>query len=65
MSPQTRSFGDKTFNAIGYGGMGLSIAYGAVGTDEERLKVQTSMFFSVMVRHVVDLPYITDFGCRL
>ena len=39
MSPQTRSFGDKTFNAIGYGGMGLSIAYGAVGTDEERLKV--------------------------
>ena len=39
MSFQTRSFGDKTFNAIGYGGMGLSIAYGAVGTDEERLKV--------------------------
>ena len=41
MSFQTRSFGDKTFNAIGYGGMGLSIAYGAVGTDEERLKVTT------------------------
>lgn len=39
MSPQTRSLGDKTFNAIGYGGMGLSIAYGSVGTDEERLKV--------------------------
>ena len=39
MSFQTRSFGDKTFNAIGYGGMGLSIAYGTVGTDEERLKV--------------------------
>ena len=39
MSFQTRSFGDKTFNAIGYGGMGLSIAYGTAGTDEERLKV--------------------------
>ena len=39
MSFQTRSFGDRTFNAIGYGTMGLSIAYGSVGTDEERLKV--------------------------
>jgi len=39
MSFQTRSFGDKTFNAIGYGVMGLSIGYGTVGTDEERLKV--------------------------
>ena len=42
MSSQTRVFGDKTFNAIGYGGMGLSSAYGAVGTDEERLKVVNS-----------------------
>ena len=39
MSAQTRVFGNKTFNAIGYGGMGLSMAYGSVGTDEERLKV--------------------------
>jgi len=39
MSSQTRDFGGKTFNAVGYGGMGLSIAYGTVGTDEERLKV--------------------------
>ena len=39
MSSQTRTFGGKTFNAIGYGGMGLSIAYGPAGTDEERLKV--------------------------
>ena len=39
MSAQTRVFGDKTFNAIGYGGMGLSIGYGSVGPDEERLKV--------------------------
>ena len=40
MSSQVQVFGDKTFNAIGYGGMGLSIAYGAVGTDEDRLKVR-------------------------
>ena len=33
------SLGDKTFNAIGYGGMGLSVAYRTVGADEERLKV--------------------------
>ena len=33
------SFGDKTFNAIGYGGMGLSVAHGTVGADEERSKV--------------------------
>ena len=39
MTFQTRSFGDKTFNAVGYGVMGLSFAYGTVGTDEERLKV--------------------------
>jgi len=39
MSAQTRVFGDKTSNAIGYGGMGLSIGYGSVGTEEERLKV--------------------------
>ena len=39
MSFQTRSFGDRTFNAIGYGCMGLSIAYSTTGTDEERLKV--------------------------
>ena len=39
MSSQTRVFGDRTFNAIGYGGMGLSMAYGSVGTDEERFKV--------------------------
>ena len=36
---QTRVFGDKAFNAIGYGGMSFSIAYGSVATGEERLKV--------------------------
>ena len=55
MSPQTRTFGDKTFNAIGYGGMGLSIAYGSIGTDEERLKV---VFTSSVVAMTVDpSPY--------
>jgi len=46
MSSKTRSLGGKTFNAIGYGGMGLSIAYGAVGTDEERLKVLDAVYES-------------------
>jgi hypothetical protein len=36
---QTRNFRDKTFNAIGYTGMSLSIAYGSVGMGEELLKV--------------------------
>ena len=45
MSSQTRTIGDKTFNAIGYGSMGLSIAYGPVGTDEERLKVHNLYIF--------------------
>lgn len=39
MSPQTRVIGGRTFSAIGYGGMGLSISYGTAGTDEERFKV--------------------------
>lgn len=39
MSAQIRVFGGKTVSAIGYGGMGLSVCYGPVGTDEERLKV--------------------------
>ena len=44
MTSQVRVLGDKTFNAIGYGGMGLSMYYGAVGTDEERLKVRRIHF---------------------
>jgi hypothetical protein len=32
-------FGDKASNAIGYGGMSFSIAYGSVATGEEQLKV--------------------------
>jgi len=46
MSFQTRVFGDKTFNAIGYGCMGLSTAYGSVGTDEERLKILDAVYES-------------------
>ncbi|KAF9641937.1 Aldo/keto reductase [Thelephora ganbajun] len=46
MSFQTRAFGDKSFNTIGYGGMGLSITYGSVGTDEERLKVLDAVYNS-------------------
>ncbi|KAF9643230.1 Aldo/keto reductase [Thelephora ganbajun] len=46
MSFQTRAFGDKSFNAIRYGGMGLSITYGLVGMDEERLKVLDAVYNS-------------------
>ncbi|KAF9644449.1 Aldo/keto reductase [Thelephora ganbajun] len=46
MTFQTRVFGDKSFNAIGYGGMGLSVIYGSVGTDEERLKVLDAVYES-------------------
>lgn len=46
MSSQIRTLGDRTFNAVGYGGMGLSVAYGSVGTDEERLKVLDAVYAS-------------------
>ena len=46
MSSQTRTLCDRTFNAIGYGAMGLSIAYGSVGTDEERLKILDAVYES-------------------
>ncbi|KAJ7658264.1 NADP-dependent oxidoreductase domain-containing protein [Mycena polygramma] len=35
----TRKIGDSTFPGVGFGGMGLSSAYGAVESDEERFKV--------------------------
>jgi hypothetical protein len=39
ISVRTRVFRDKTLNAIGYGDIRLSIAYGSLGADGERLKV--------------------------
>ncbi|KAJ6516561.1 NADP-dependent oxidoreductase domain-containing protein [Mycena vitilis] len=40
MSPiPRRKLGDASVAAIGFGVMGISSAYGAIGTDEERLKV--------------------------
>ena len=62
MSAQTRVFGDKTFNAIGYGGMGLSIGYGSVGTDEERLKV---VVISSRGGGWLTYNFITGSGCCL
>jgi len=62
MSAQTRVFGDKTFNAIGYGGMGLSLGYGSVGTDEERLKV--AVIFS-RDDALLTCNFITGSGCSL
>lgn len=34
-------FGDVEVASIGFGAMGISVFYGAVGSDEERLKVRT------------------------
>ncbi|KAK7065074.1 NADP-dependent oxidoreductase domain-containing protein [Favolaschia claudopus] len=39
MSSATRQLGNSTFNAIGFGAMGISTFYGAVESDEERFKV--------------------------
>ncbi|KAJ7149629.1 NADP-dependent oxidoreductase domain-containing protein [Mycena filopes] len=39
MPSATRQIGSSTFAAIGFGTMGLSTAYGDVGSDEERFKV--------------------------
>lgn len=38
MTKVTRKIGDAEVSALGYGAMGLSVWYGAVGSDEERLK---------------------------
>ena len=65
MSAQTRVFGDKTFNAIGYGGMGLSIAYGSVGTDEERLKVVTNPTFFTITAYFLTPVRAVGSGRRL
>lgn len=35
----TRKIGDAQVSAVGYGAMGLSMMYGQVGSDEERLEV--------------------------
>ncbi|KAJ7128721.1 NADP-dependent oxidoreductase domain-containing protein [Mycena epipterygia] len=43
MAP-TRKIGNSTFPAIGFGAMGLSAAYGAVGSDDERLKVLDAVY---------------------
>ena len=39
LSAQARTFGDKTFNTVGYSGTGLPFAYGSDSMEEERLKV--------------------------
>ena len=60
MSSQTRDFGGKTFNAVGYGGMGLSIAYGTVGTDEERFKVVFTSPILVVGGWLTSLSQVLD-----
>ncbi|THU75937.1 Aldo/keto reductase, partial [Dendrothele bispora CBS 962.96] len=46
MSLAPRKIGNASVNPIGFGAMGISIAYGAVGTDEERLKLLDGVFES-------------------
>ncbi len=40
----TRKIGEDNVTSIGYGAMGISRYYGAIGSDEERLKVRTLDF---------------------
>ncbi|KAI0313888.1 NADP-dependent oxidoreductase domain-containing protein [Amylostereum chailletii] len=44
MSLPTRKIGTTPVSAIGYGGMGLSICYGVVPSDEERLAFLDSLY---------------------
>lgn len=46
MSVPTRKLGDVQVSALGWGAMGLSIAYGALGTDDERLRFLDDVYAS-------------------
>ncbi|THU95957.1 Aldo/keto reductase [Dendrothele bispora CBS 962.96] len=46
MSSAPRKIGNASVNPIGFGAMGMSVGYGAVGTDEERLKLLDGVFES-------------------
>ena len=66
MSVPTRKIGDKEFPAIGFGLMGISVAYGTVNmSDEERLKVSvaTPIYFhsSLKLSQVLDRAF--ELGC--
>lgn len=39
----TRKIGAASVTALGYGAMGISVFYGTVGNDEERLKVRPDL----------------------
>ena len=46
MSLPTRKIGDTQVTAVGWGSMGLSIAYGEVAPEEERLKFLDDLYAS-------------------
>jgi len=46
MSLPTRKIGNSQVTAIGYGAMGLSAFYGAIVSDEERLKFLDALYAS-------------------
>ena len=44
MSLPTRKIGNTAVTAVGFGTMGLSVAYGAPPPDEERMKLLDAVF---------------------
>lgn len=54
----SRKIGDILVTPIGFGAMGISVGYGPVGSDEERLKVRncrryTQIFRPLMLLNVL------------
>jgi len=73
MSSATRKIGNASVHPIGFGAMGLSVAYGAVETDEERFKVRvlipatsSLLTFSVTTRSLMlSMKVEADIGTPL
>jgi aryl-alcohol dehydrogenase-like predicted oxidoreductase len=67
----TRKIGNTEVTAIGWGGMGLSIAYGPPLPDEERFKVRSdTICFPIELSHSIFfcsaqiLDAVYESGCR-
>ena len=54
-----RKIGNTDVAAIGFGAMGISMGYGSVGDDEERLKVSAVLFYDV---HTFGCNYLARFS---
>lgn len=64
MTLPTRKIGNADVTAIGYGAMGLSVAYGAPKSDEERLKVRESVSY-LQLRLVACSPASRALRCSM